>query len=172
VGKAYITIGSNIDPEENILKAVEALRGRCRIEALSRFYRSRPLNRPEQADFINGACVIETDASPRDLKYKILREIENSLGRVRTHDRYAARTIDLDIALYEDRVIDETDLVVPERDIAARPFVYLPLLDLDADLQIPGTEKALRDLIDIASDKDVIVDTEFTNALQEYWVQK
>jgi 2-amino-4-hydroxy-6-hydroxymethyldihydropteridine diphosphokinase len=172
VARAYIAIGSNIAPETNIPKALEALSERCRIEGISRFYRSRPLNRPEQADFINGACVIETGLSPRELKYRILREIEKSLDRVRTSDRYAARTIDIDIALYENEVIYEEDLVIPDPDIVERPFLYLPLLDLDADLRVPGMEMALREVVDVERNEGVIVDMTFTDALQECWVKK
>lgn len=172
MARVYITIGSNIEPEKNIPKALESLCERCTIEAVSRFYRSRPLNRPEQADFINGACVIETDLAPRNLKYKILREIEDSLGRVRTDDRYAARTIDLDIALYEDMVMAQEDLALPDPNIIERPFLYLPLLDVDADLRVPGTEKALREAVDMGKNEGVTVDMAFTDALQEYMEQK
>lgn len=61
---AYIALGSNIGPEKHIPAALAELAARCRVAAVSRFYRSRPLNRPEQADFINGACRIETGGRP------------------------------------------------------------------------------------------------------------
>ena len=167
--RAYITIGSNVDPKTNIIRAVQALAASCRLVALSRFYRSRPLNRPEQADFINGACLLETEASPQELKYDILREIERALGRVRSTDKYAARTIDLDIALYEDKTINEKGLIVPDPHILERPFLYLPLLELDGHLGVPGIDKALRDLVKTEEHEGVTVDMEFTETLRERW---
>ena len=124
---AYIALGSNIEPCVNIKAALALLAGQCRLMAVSRFYRSRPLNRPEQADFINGVCRIETAHSPRHLKYNILRPIEEALGRIRSGDAYAARTIDLDILLYDDVVTEEDGLTIPDPDIcdtAATRFCF------------------------------------------------
>ena len=168
MAKVYIAIGSNIDPEKNIPAALEALNSRCRVTALSRFYRSRPLNRPEQDDFINGACLIETELAPRELKFGVLRAIEEALGRIRTADTYAARTIDLDIALYGDEVIEEDGIVVPDPDILERSFLFLPLLDLDEEIVIPGSSGLLREQVETGVHDGVSMDGEFAAALREF----
>ena len=164
---AYIALGSNIGPEKHIPAALAELAARCRVAAVSRFYRSRPLNRPEQADFINGACRIETGLSPRQLKFGVLRAIERELGSVRTGDAYAARTIDLDILLYGDLVVEEEGLTLPDPDICRRPFLFLPLLDLDEHLRLPGAEKPLRELVHREVTNGAAVDVKFTQALKE-----
>ncbi len=165
---AYIALGSNIEPCVNIKAALALLAGQCRLMAVSRFYRSRPLNRPEQDDFINGVCIIETAHSPRHLKYNILRPIEEALGRIRSGDAYAARTIDLDILLYDDVVTEEDGLTIPDPDICERPFLFLPLLDLEPRIWIPGTGRALRERVSSDTHNGVVVDAEFTEALKEY----
>lgn len=167
--KVYIAIGSNIAPEENIPAALEALAKCCAVKQISRFYRSRPIDRPEQDDFLNGACLIETDASPKKLKFSILRPIEQALGRLRTEDPYAARTIDLDIAVYGDRIIEEDGLRVPDPDILHRPFLFLPLLDIDDRITIPGTGSILRELVETLQCEGVAAEDDFTVALMEQW---
>jgi len=167
--RVYIAIGSNIAPEKNIPAALEALAEYCAVKKVSRFYRSRPIDRPEQDDFLNGACLIETDAFPKELKFSILRPIEQALGRVRTDDAYAARTIDLDIVLYGDTIIDEDGLNVPDPEIVQRPFLFMPLLDLDERMIIPGTGKMLRELVELKQYEDVTVERAFTETLRKEW---
>ena len=70
------------------------------ITAISNFYKTSPVGGRNQPDFINGVVKIQTDRSPRQLKFDILRKIEEKLGRVRSEDKYAPRTIDLDMILY------------------------------------------------------------------------
>lgn len=146
-GGVYIAFGSSIDPEQNIPDALDLLNARCAVLAVSRMYRSRALDRPGDPDFVNGVCEVRTALPPRALKYDILREIERRLGRVRTKDAYAPRTIDLDIALYRDAVIEEPGLAVPDPDIASRPFLAVPLLELAPDLVLPGTGVRLADAV-------------------------
>ncbi len=83
--------------------------------ALSTFHATPPLNRPEQPSFFNGVVEVETNIPPRALKCEVLRRVEAELGRVRSDDPWTARTIDLDIAIYDDLVIDEPDLRIPAR---------------------------------------------------------
>jgi dihydroneopterin aldolase/2-amino-4-hydroxy-6-hydroxymethyldihydropteridine diphosphokinase len=106
---------------------------------ISAFYASPALGRPEQPDFYNGAVEAETELSPRELKFSVLRAIEAELGRRRSADRYAAREIDLDLALYDELVCREPDLVLPDPEIAARPFLAVPLAELAPDLILPGS---------------------------------
>jgi 2-amino-4-hydroxy-6-hydroxymethyldihydropteridine diphosphokinase len=140
--RAYVAVGSNIQPERNIPRAMRMLKRRARIVGTSTFYRTPAIGRPEQAEFVNGVWAVETDIPPRTMKFAVLRGIEQRLGRVRSADACADRTIDLDLVLYGDEAIDEPDLKVPHPDLV-RPFVALPLLELDGGALLPGTRQRL-----------------------------
>lgn len=144
--RVFIAVGSNIDPERSIPAALNRLQEDIEVTAVSTHYRTRPLGRPEQPPFVNGVWQAATALEPRVLKHDVLRPIEASLGRVRTGDRYAARPIDLDIALYGDVVVDEEDLVIPDPDIRQRPFLAVPLLELSPELRMPDTGERLASL--------------------------
>jgi 7,8-dihydro-6-hydroxymethylpterin-pyrophosphokinase len=73
----------------------------------------------------------------------LLQSIESELGRIRTDDRYAPRTIDLDIVLCGSRVIRQDGITVPDPDLTERPFIIIPVLELDPELRMPGTGKPL-----------------------------
>lgn len=162
----YIAVGSNIDPEEKIPVAARLLALSVDLVAVSTFYWSAPLDRPEQPRFINGVLQIRTALEPRPLKFELLRSIEARLGRVRGPDRYAPRTIDLDIALYYDRVIDEEGLRVPDPDIGTRPFLAVPLLELAPDLVLPDTGERLAS-VGAAVDRARLVEAEGMRQLLE-----
>lgn len=136
---AYVAVGSNIEPATNIPAALERLSRRVSVTGVSTLYRSEALDRPAQAAFVNGVWRIETSMDAKLLKFSVLRQIEAELGRVRTDDPYADRTIDLDIAVYGNAVINEPGLVVPDPDIVKRPFLAVPLLELAPDLCLPGS---------------------------------
>lgn len=164
---AYISVGSNIEPERNIPEALEKLKKYVRVNAISTFYRTIPVGRPEQSAFINGVWQINAEQTARELKFHVLRQIEAELGRVRTEDKYAARTIDLDIALYGDMVIDDPDLRIPDPDIRRRPFIAVPLLELAPRLVLPDTEESLSSL-DIVKATGVLEPVyDFTESLRE-----
>jgi 2-amino-4-hydroxy-6-hydroxymethyldihydropteridine diphosphokinase len=143
--RAYIALGSNIDPEGNLLAALRLLCRRARLIALSAFYRTPALDRPEQPPFYNGVAAVDTDLSPHELKFGVLRAIESELGRQRTDDRFAARPIDLDLVLYGDLVLCEADFCLPDPELLRRPFLAHPLLELAPDLVLPGTSLTLRE---------------------------
>lgn len=142
----YIGIGSNIDPEANIPAAVRRLGGVTTITGLSTFYLTEPIGNSTTPAFINGVIRIETDIPPRELKFDVLRSIENALGRIRTEDKYIPRSIDLDIIVYGDLVVSESDLVIPDPDIYTREFVAVPLAELDNGLILPDTGKCISDI--------------------------
>jgi 2-amino-4-hydroxy-6-hydroxymethyldihydropteridine diphosphokinase len=126
---AFVSVGANIAPQRNIRAALTALKGQTRVVGSSTFYETEPLGRRDQPRYVNGVWRIETDILAPHVKAALLQPIEQSLGRVRTGDKYAPRTIDLDLVLYEDLVIDDEDLTLPHPDIA-RPFVYFPVVEL------------------------------------------
>jgi 2-amino-4-hydroxy-6-hydroxymethyldihydropteridine diphosphokinase len=142
--RAFISVGSNINAEANVRAAVRLLSEAVRIVGVSTFYATEPIGRPEQPTFYNGVLEVETDIPPRDLKQSVLRRIEHQLGRERTEDRYAARTIDLDVLLYDDQVQDSADLVLPDPDVAARAFLAVPLCELAPDLVLPGSGRSIQ----------------------------
>lgn len=137
--ETFISVGSNIAPDTHVPAALRALMRHVTVCGISTMYRTEPLGRPEQASFVNGIWSAVTDRDARSLKYDVLRGIETALGRVRTADAYAARTIDLDIVVFGDAVLDEDGLVIPDPDILERPFLAIPLLELKPDLRLPGS---------------------------------
>jgi dihydroneopterin aldolase/2-amino-4-hydroxy-6-hydroxymethyldihydropteridine diphosphokinase len=139
MGGIFIGVGSNIDPPSNIRKAFALLDAEVRIVNISTFYLTEPEGRPKQPPFFNGALEIETSLNPRALKVDLLLRIEVRLGRVRTADRYAARTIDLDLLLFGDLVISEPGLDVPDPEISKRPFLALPLHELAPEMVLPDS---------------------------------
>lgn len=141
--EAFIAVGSNIEPETNVLQALRILAEYVTITDISNFYHSAAMERPEQNDFINGVIKILTTYQPRELKFDVLRKIESQLGRIRTADKHAARTIDLDLILYDKVIMNEDSLVLPDPSICIYPFVAIPLLELEPDMILPGTRNPL-----------------------------
>jgi 2-amino-4-hydroxy-6-hydroxymethyldihydropteridine diphosphokinase len=138
--EAYVGIGSNLgDREENVRRALDLLEADPHIEvvAVSALRETDPVGLLEQPDFVNAAARVRTDLSPRELLDRLL-EVERELGRVRTSERYGPRTIDLDLLLYGQEIVEEPGLRVPHPRLAERRFALEPLLDLDPALSVPG----------------------------------
>lgn len=114
--RAVIGVGSNIAPRENVDRALEMLRTELTVLAESNWVWTDPIGRPGQDRYLNGAVLVETDLSAEGLEAR-LHLVESRLGRVRGADRYEPRTIDLDLVVYDGRVVD-TD--VYERDFLRR----------------------------------------------------
>jgi 2-amino-4-hydroxy-6-hydroxymethyldihydropteridine diphosphokinase len=142
---AYIGVGSNIEPGEHIPKALDLLSKRAAVRATSTFYRTRPIGDRDQPEYRNGVWRIET---PRLLKSGILRDIERILKRTRSADTYASRTIDLDLLLYDDSVIHDRNLAIPDPDIYRRQFVAAGLFELDPDLRLPDSKIRIRTILE------------------------
>ncbi len=145
--RAYVAVGSNINPDENVKKAVHLLARDTRTIGISTVYLTRPEGRPEQPPFYNLVVEVETEMSAEDFKHRVLRVIENELGRVRTKDKYAPRTIDLDLILYDDLVLQSKDLTLPDPEIVRRPFLAFPLSELSPNLALPGTGLAIKQVL-------------------------
>lgn len=141
--EVYVGVGANLEPERNIRQALELLAAQVDIISISTFYRSDPVGRPEQPPFLNGVLGIRTPLSAPDLKSRVLRPIEERLGRVRTEDKYAARPIDLDILLFDSAIILGQGIQIPDPDIRKRVFIAAPLLELAPDLVLPDTGEPL-----------------------------
>jgi dihydroneopterin aldolase/2-amino-4-hydroxy-6-hydroxymethyldihydropteridine diphosphokinase len=138
MSQAFISIGSNIEPARNIPRALELLARLVRVTGVSTFYRTPALGAGDGPPFYNGVIAVETDSPPRTVKYELLRNIEEQLGRRRCRDRYAPRTIDLDLILYDNLLLQEEGLTLPDPEIARRAFLAVPLCELAPELVLPG----------------------------------
>lgn len=137
---AYIGIGSNLErPVEQVHRACDALAGLpgTRFTALSPLYRNPAIGPGRQPDYVNAVAVIETGLDPHTL-LDALQAIEVTQGRTRGSERWQARTIDLDLLVYGDRVIEDERLTIPHPRIQERAFVLRPLADVARDLSVPG----------------------------------
>jgi 2-amino-4-hydroxy-6-hydroxymethyldihydropteridine diphosphokinase len=146
MNRAYLSLGSNIDPEENIKAALHLLAGRSKLVAVSTFWETEPVGLQDQANFLNGAAIIETDLSAATLKETVLSRIEQELGRKRTSNKNAPRTIDLDIILFNQEVLEYDGRHIPSPEVLERAFVAIPLAELAPDYIHPLTGQTLAEL--------------------------
>lgn len=139
--RAYVGLGANLgDREDTIRRAVALLSGTdgVSVVGVSGLRETEPWGPVEQPRYLNGALAVETDLDPRAL-LDVLLEIERSLGRVRVEEeRWGPRTIDLDLLLHDELVVDEPGLTVPHPLLHERRFVLEPLVELAPDAVVPG----------------------------------
>jgi 2-amino-4-hydroxy-6-hydroxymethyldihydropteridine diphosphokinase len=143
MARAFVGIGSNIRPESNVKEALLLLSKHVIVLQISTVYVTEPISGPDDAPYYNTVVEIKTEHSPVELKRRVLRLIEEELGRERGADKYASRTIDLDLLLYDDVVVTSDELTLPDPDILSRPFLALPLLELAPELVLPGSATLL-----------------------------
>jgi 2-amino-4-hydroxy-6-hydroxymethyldihydropteridine diphosphokinase len=136
---AYLSIGSSIEPEKNLREALRRLAARAKVAAVSTVYRTPAIDRPADPPFYNCVASVQTLLPALEFKCGVLRKIEDDLGRHRGPDKYARRTIDLDLILYGDLVIDSDELHLPDPEILKRPFLIVCLHELAPDLRLPGS---------------------------------
>ncbi len=137
MARAFISLGSNIQPAKNIRKAIRKLSESLRINAISTVYCTEPEGRPEQPLYFNCVLTVECELAPHDIKLHILRQIEKDMGRTRSSDKYAARSIDLDLIAYDDISLETGELTLPDPLIAVRPFLAIPLAEIAPDFVLP-----------------------------------
>jgi 2-amino-4-hydroxy-6-hydroxymethyldihydropteridine diphosphokinase len=138
--KAYVGLGSNLGDREGFLRrAVELLRDEPEIDvtAVSSVRETDPVDFVDQPRFLNAAMAVETSLPAQALLERLLA-VEKALGRRREGPRHGPRTIDIDLLLYGDEVVDEPGLTVPHPRLAERRFALEPLYELDAKLVVPG----------------------------------
>ena len=137
--RAAVALGSNIgDPQSQVARGFAELAElpRTRLLARSHLHRTAPVGYADQPDFVNACALLETGLAPRELLDELLA-VEQRHGRVRSIPN-GPRTLDLDIILYGDRVIDEPGLRVPHPRAHERAFVLVPLLEVWPEAVIPG----------------------------------
>jgi 2-amino-4-hydroxy-6-hydroxymethyldihydropteridine diphosphokinase len=138
--RAYIGLGSNLGDREGTLRRAIELLGASpdlRVRRVSSLRETAPVGLTSQPDFVNAAAEVETSLGPRALLDRLLA-VERGLGRDRTGPRFGPRTIDLDLLLYADAIVDEPGLGVPHPRLHERRFVLEPLVELDPGLTVPG----------------------------------
>lgn len=135
--QAYLSLGSNIDPKENLTRAIELLREKVTLNAVSTVWETDPVG-SSGGRFLNATAWISTELDAKSLKETVLHPIEDRLGRVRTADKYAPRTIDLDILVYDEEVLDTS--------IWQREFLAIPTAELRPDLDEPISGKSLNEI--------------------------
>ena len=137
---AYVAIGSNLgDRETTIARALELLDEppQLRLVRVATVRETAPVGVVDQPPFLNTAARLETTLGPRELLDRLLG-VERELGRVRTGERWGPRTVDLDLLVYGDAVLDEPGLTVPHPRLHERRFVLEPLSEVAPYLVIPG----------------------------------
>jgi 2-amino-4-hydroxy-6-hydroxymethyldihydropteridine diphosphokinase len=138
--RAFVGLGSNLGDRERTLRLALALLDEhpgIRVRRVSSFRETAPVGHLDQPDFVNAAAEIETSLGARELLEELLG-VERSLGRVRAGPRFGPRTIDLDLLLYGDAVVNEPGLRVPHPRLHERRFALEPLAELDPALEVPG----------------------------------
>jgi len=147
--RAFVGLGGNLgDPAATLREAIRELDGlpATRMLRASRLYRSAAWGLEDQPDFINAVALLDTQLDARALLDALLL-LERSHGRDRAAEtRWGPRTLDLDLLLYDDAVIDETGLRVPHPHLHQRAFALLPLVEIAAETVVPG-RGAARDLL-------------------------
>lgn len=136
---AWLGLGANLGEAETTLRlAVHALRSlpNSQLFALSSLYQSAPIGPANQPDYLNAVAGLRTPLTPHAL-LQALHRIENTHGRER-HERWGARTLDLDILLYANDRIETSNLVIPHQELCHRNFVVIPLLEVWPEAQLPS----------------------------------
>jgi len=129
--KVYLSLGSNIGNRQEYIESAIELVGKTegiKILKKSGLYETSPVGYVEQDLFLNAVIKIETDFSEREI-LKIINKIENELDRKR-EIRWGPRTIDIDILIFSDKKINETDLIIPHKEMLNRLFVLVPLIEI------------------------------------------
>ncbi len=147
MNKAYLSLGSNLgNRRNNINKAISLLKENGTVLLASSYYETEPWNMREGNNFINLVIAFLTPLKPLQLLDFIL-EVEKRLGRVRTSKEYESRTIDIDILLYNDEIIESPVLTVPHQYLAERKFVLKPLCEIAPRLVHPLLGKSMKHLL-------------------------
>lgn len=157
--RVFIGLGSNVgDRAGTIDQAIHALglAPTCSVIQCSSLFETEPIG-PPQPKYLNGAAEMSTDLSPREF-LKMLLDVEQSLGRIRSpQERNAPRTIDLDLLMYGERILSEPELEIPHPRLENRPFVLIPLLEIDATLRHPATGDLLVSFLSAERGNDGVV---------------
>lgn len=145
----YLSLGSNVgNGEANLHKAIERLSSLGKVQATSSFYETEPLEFLSQPWFLNCVVAVLTERTPTEFLREIL-QIEQHLGRERSKAQSKGpRSIDIDILLFGEDVVESAQLSIPHPAMHQRRFVLEPLLEIAADARHPVLQKSVRELRD------------------------
>lgn len=158
--RAAIALGSNLGHSSQILaNAITVIDQSPGIQVTlrSHFYKTAPVG-PPQPDYINACIAVETCLSARELLKRLLL-IEHQFGRVRK-ERWGARSLDLDLIFYGDRIITAPNLSVPHPRLHERAFVLIPLMDIAPEWQHPALKKTVQQMIETLSTQNLLTGVE------------
>lgn len=144
MNRVFLSLGSNINKEQNLPAAVRLLRDLVTVDAASSVYETEPRGTEEQPCFFNAAIVIETNLGPEEIKDRVIGEVEDALDRQRLADKNAPRTIDIDIALFNDAVLDYVPADgrprhIPDPDLLRSVHAIVPIAELAPEQIHPET---------------------------------
>ena len=142
--RAYLNLGSNQERERNLRSAIRELKNHFTVIAISPVYESEAVGFDGES-FYNLCVAIDTDMTPQQVN-DTLHEIEDQHGRDREQPKFSGRTLDIDLILYGDAIINEGKLVLPREDILKYAFVLKPLADIAADEMHPLLQKNYSEL--------------------------
>ncbi len=151
--RACLSLGSNVEPEANLRAAIAALRARFDGVRVSRVYRTRAVGFDGE-DFLNAAAVVETDLGPQALD-AWLHALEDAQGRDRGGPRYGNRTLDVDLVLYGERIVEGPGHLRVPRDELRHAFVLRPLAEIAPDVVEPRSGRTLAQLWADSPERDV-----------------
>ena len=146
--KAVLCLGSNIDPVINMQRAAALLRNHVYVSALSSCVEAEAIG-TVGPNFLNMAAMIETDLDAQEIKTQVIGAIEQALGRVRTADKYAPRTIDIDIVVFDGDVLDQT--------LWKRAYIALTCGELLPGLTHPETGELISQVAARLSERQMVV---------------
>lgn len=145
----YLSLGSNIEPERNLRSAISLLAEHGRIAATSTVWETKPIGSLNQPNYLNTVVLLETSLSAQTLRDEAISEIETKLRRVRTEDKNAPRTIDIDVMLFNDEALQLGKRRIPDPEIIERAFVAIPLAEIAPHLIHPETGQTMREIADL-----------------------
>lgn len=144
---AYLSLGSNLgNREAQLREAEQRLSNLGRITTVSSYYETEPVEFINQPWFLNAALALETNLTPHELVHSIL-QIEREMGRERVQKK-GPRSIDIDILLFGDSIINSAELTIPHPAMHHRRFVLEPLAEIVPEARHPLQKKTVRDLLD------------------------
>lgn len=145
--RVFLALGSNIEPERNLPLAVRELGQHGHIISTSRVWETPPVDGSVQATFLNAAVLLESSLPANQLQQRIVEPIEQRLNRVRdANDKFGPRTIDIDVTLFNRDILQFGRRRIPDPDLLSRPFVAIPVAELDPDYVHPETGQSLAEI--------------------------
>jgi 2-amino-4-hydroxy-6-hydroxymethyldihydropteridine diphosphokinase len=150
--RTFLLLGSNLGDRQDYLDKARALAKKRvgKIVAISSVYQTAAWGNTEQQAFLNQVIGVETKLTPDQL-LGVIQDIENSLGRTR-EGKWAARTLDIDILFYGDKIIKNEQLTIPHPEIANRKFTLEPLMEIEPEFIHPVLKKSIQKLLAICTD--------------------